>query len=159
MLRFLHAVITNSPLGTVRATTAKPYFVEGEKVEGTVHCEFIAPVAAKSITVVLEGYEKVEWHERDDRSESIPGSDPPQSRTIPRYIRRRAKKTFFKQQIPVSFFWNNTQGKHIRVSTFALDSTEPWADMYIHCCCVLWVCLYAVLGTFNCRKWNDAWYL
>ena len=71
-------------------------------MQGTVHCEFIAPVAAKSITVVLEGYEKVEWHERRDRSENIPNSDPPQSRTIPRYIRKRAKKTFFKEKIPVS---------------------------------------------------------
>jgi len=101
MLRFLSAVITNSPLGTVRATTSKPYFVEGELVQGNVHCEFLAPVAAKSITVVLEGYEKVEWHERKDRTETIPGTDPPQSRTIPRYVRRRAKKTFFKQNIPV----------------------------------------------------------
>ena len=101
LLRFLHAVITNSPLGSVSATTSKAYFVEGELVQGTVHCDFIAPVAAKSITVVLEGYEKVEWHQRDDESRQVPGSDPPQYNTIPRYVRRRAKKRFFKQKIPV----------------------------------------------------------
>jgi hypothetical protein len=39
MFNFLHAVITNTPMGRVYATTAKSYYVAGELVQGNIICE------------------------------------------------------------------------------------------------------------------------
>jgi len=118
-------VIRKTPLGYVSSSLSKPYYVEGELIQGAVFCDFLAPVYAKSITVKLTGYEKVEWHQPGVRKVQIPGSDPPQYNEIQQMKRKRAKKHIIKHKIEVGKSGTMQPGQYTFPWQFQLPETCP----------------------------------
>ena len=74
LLRLCHCLCpsVSFPPGRLFATLDKPYYVPGEVVTGQIVADLSMPVSARGIDLLVTGYEKAEWHDVSNESESDP---------------------------------------------------------------------------------------
>jgi hypothetical protein len=93
--------------GQLQISTAKPFYVAGELIQGTIQAHIAQPINGRAVLVRVVGYEKCEWNDQRTTREQIPGtgtdpqSNPAQYREKHHIKRHRGKKTFFDTTIPV----------------------------------------------------------